>query len=183
MDRPIFFPDWTARQNDYVFKFKENTAYTPEMVVDGEAHFNGSMGRTAVQAIEAAAHQPETEVTVTPGQSESHGAETFDVKVASLQGDPQGDTADVWLAVTESGLYSNVTAGENAGHKLSHVAVMRYLHKIGVAHSGNDPIAYTGTPQVKFKSNWKRENLSVVVFVQEKKSLRVLGVTSIKLPG
>lgn len=179
---PFDSPDWTARQDNYTVKFKENTPYTPEMVVDGDAHFNGSMGHTAVMAIEAAARQPETQITVSSGQPGSHGAESFDVKVASLQGDPSGDTADVWLAITESGLHSNVTAGENAGHELYHVAVMRYLHKIGVAHGG-DAVAYSGTAEAKLKSNWKRENLSVIVFVQDKKSLRVLGVASAKLAG
>jgi len=180
---PFSSADWTARQQDYTVKFKENTPYTPEMVVDGDAHFNGSMGHTAVMSIEAAARQPETEITVSSGQPGSHGAEAFNVKVAGLQGDPQGDTADVWLAITESGLHSNVTAGENSGQELYHVAVMRYLHKIGVAHSGSDPVAYSGTPEVKLKSNWKREDLSVVVFVQDKKSLRVLGVASAKVAG
>ncbi|HEV2288967.1 MAG TPA: DUF1223 domain-containing protein [Candidatus Acidoferrales bacterium] len=178
---PFSSSDWTARQQDYVFKFKESSPYTPEMVVDGDAHFNGSMGHTAVMAIEAAARQPETEITVSSGQPGSHDAEAFSVKVAAIQGDPQGDTADVWLAITETGLHSNVTAGENAGQELYHVAVMRYLHKIGVVHSDSDPIAYSGTAEVKLKSNWKLENLSVVVFVQDKKSLRVLGVASAKV--
>lgn len=179
---PFDSPAWSARQNDYTVKFKEGTAYTPEMVVDGDAHFNGSLPHTAVMAIEAAAREPETDVTVSSGQPGSHGAEAFNVKVASLQGDPQGDTADVWLAITETGLRSNVTAGENAGKELDHVAVMRYLHKIGVAR-GADPVAYSGTPEVKLKSNWNRQNLSVVVFVQDKKSLRVLGVASAKVAG
>jgi hypothetical protein len=32
--------------------------------------------------------------------------------------------------------------------------------------------------QVKFKSNWNRENLRIVIFVQERKSLRILGAAT-----
>jgi hypothetical protein len=41
------------------------------------------------------------------------------------------DVAEVWLAVTEDGLHSSVSLGENAGHVLHHVATLRSLHKIG----------------------------------------------------
>jgi hypothetical protein len=35
--------------------------------------------------------------------------------------------------------------------------------------------------QIKLKSNWKRDNLRVVVFVQERKTWRILGVGSGKI--
>jgi hypothetical protein len=35
------------------------------------------------------------------------------------------------MAVTEDGLHSSVSLGENAGHVLHHVATLRSLRKIG----------------------------------------------------
>jgi len=35
----------------------------------------------------------------------------------------------VWLAITETGLHSSVTRGENAGEDLHHAAVVRFMRK------------------------------------------------------
>ncbi|MGH9782202.1 MAG: hypothetical protein ACRD33_10330, partial [Candidatus Acidiferrales bacterium] len=63
------------------------------------------------------------------------------------------------------------------GHVLYHAAVVRSLHKIGDA-KGNGDAAFAGDARVKLKSNWKRDNLRVVAFVQEKKSRQILGGVS-----
>jgi len=73
-----------------------------------------------------------------------------------------------------------VKAGENAGRNLQHAAVVRYLHKIGAAPAYGSS-AFVLNPQVKFKSNWKSENLRIVVFLQERKSLRILGAASVRV--
>jgi len=87
---------------------------------------------------------------------------------------------EIWIAITEDGLHSSVSAGENAGHTLYHAAVLRYLHKVGAAQSSGDAV-FTGDAHVKLSSKWNRQNLNVVVFLQDKKTLKVLGVASAKL--
>ncbi|MGB6484160.1 MAG: DUF1223 domain-containing protein [Candidatus Acidiferrales bacterium] len=178
---PFSSADWTDRQKDYVSKLANGNPYTPEMVVDGQSQFTGSHGREAQKAIEDAARGPETNVTVTEGKQYPKGAGDFEVSVGKLEGSAAGDEAEVWVAVTEDGLHSAVSAGENAGHTLYHAAVLRYLHKIGVAEAKGDAASFTGDARVKFKSNWKHENLNVVVFVQERKSRQILGAASTKL--
>ncbi|HKW88916.1 MAG TPA: DUF1223 domain-containing protein [Candidatus Acidoferrales bacterium] len=180
---PYSSGEWTARQQEYVAKAKGNTPYTPEMVVEGDAQFVGSNGRAAQQAIEKAVSEPQTQITIGAGQTESKNEESFAVTVGKLIGSDAGDAAQVWLAVTEDGLHSAVTAGENAGHTLSHAAVLRSLHKIGVASAAGDSNSFAGNEKVKLNSSWKRENLRVVVFVQDKKSLKILGAASAKVTG
>jgi hypothetical protein len=41
-------------------------------------------------------------------------------------------------------------------------------------------VSFKGDSRVKFESRWKPENLHVVVFVQEKKSRKILGSASAK---
>jgi hypothetical protein len=178
---PFSSMEWTTRQREYVAHVGGNSPYSPEMVVDGESHFVGSNGRQAQLAIEKAASEPKTLVTITPGQPDSKDAESFAVSVGKLEGNAAGDVAEVWLAITEDGLHSSVTVGENAGHALSHVATLRLLRKIGVAAANKEPNSFAGDPKVKLNSRWKRENLHVVVFVQERKSLKVLGATTAKV--
>jgi hypothetical protein len=86
------------------------------------------------------------------------------------------------MALTEGGLETAVKAGENAGRNLRHAAILRSLHKIGAVPARNSS-AFVVNQQVKFKSNWKRENLRIVVFVQERRSLRILGAASARVTG
>lgn len=180
---PFSSGEWTERQRDYVSKLADKSPYTPEMVVDGQTQFVGNNGREAQQAIEKAVREPETNITVTGGKQDPKDSADFEVSVGELEGNTSGDTAEVWLAVTEDGLHSSVTRGENAGHVLNHAAVLRSLHKIGVAQAKGDKTSFAADARVKFKSDWKRENLRVVVFVQEKKSRKILGAISTKVAG
>jgi hypothetical protein len=175
---PFSSQEWTARQQGYVLKFSHGDVYTPEMVVDGQGGFNGSNGQMAQAAIEKAIQGPETDVTVVDAKVDPKGDDEFKVSVGKLEGNADGDAAEVWVAVTEDGLHSNVSAGENSGHTLYHAAVLRYLHKVGVAQANGGATSFSGDAHVKIKSSWNAQNIKIVAFVQEKKSLKVLGVAS-----
>lgn len=170
---------WTQRQADYVLKFKGKEPYTPQMIVDGQTQMVGGHELEAREAIQQAASQPQTDVTVSPGES-SGASQDFKVRIGKLVGNTDKDSSEVWLAITESGLGSSVGAGENAGKDLRHASVLRSLHKIGVA-KGNGDTTFDSSTKVKFNSGWKRQNLQVVVFIQDRKSLHILGAASIAL--
>jgi len=178
---PFSSADWTLRQQNYVTLVKKD-AYTPELVVNGQSQFLGSDARAAQVEIEKAAGSLKTEVAIKPGSPEK-GSQRFTVSVGKLAGNATGDVAEVWLAVTEDGLHSSVSLGENAGHVLHHVATLRSLHKIGVADANAASAAFTGDPVVKLNSHWNPENVHVTVFIQEKKSREILGAASTKLKG
>jgi hypothetical protein len=175
---PYSSPEWTERQANYSSLIKKDP-YTPELVVDGQYQFLGSNPREAVVEISEAVRAEKTEVSIAPANDDAKN-ERFHVSVGKLAGDTQGDTAEVWLAVTEDGLQSSVNRGENAGRQLKHISTLRALHKIGVA-SDKSAESYTGDPVVKLNSHWNRESLHVTVFVQEKKSRHVIGAASTKL--
>jgi hypothetical protein len=174
---PFSSPDWTQRQQTYVTLIKKD-AYTPELVVDGNSQFVGNNPHQAVLEINKAAQNPKTNVAITSGKAEGKGSQRFTVSVGKLVGNTSGDVAEIWLAITEDGLHSSVSMGENAGHVLNHIATLRSLHKIGVADAGGASASFTGDPVVKFNSHWDPKNLHVVVFVQEKKSREILGAAS-----
>jgi len=177
---PYSSAEWTDRQKDYVEKFKGSGPYTPQMIVDGEKEFTGNNARAAQENIRAALQQQLAKVSIVPDVPGKGDEQHFQVRVGDLPSG--GDKADVWLAVTEDGLQANVEAGENKGKTLQHAAVVRSLQKIGSTGS-KGAADFSGDPQVKFKPNWKRENLRVVVFVQDKKSWRILGAASAKIAG
>jgi hypothetical protein len=174
---PFSSSDWTQRQIEYVTRFKDKEPYTPQLVVDGEVEMTGGQPQKAEQAIQQAAAQPKTEVTLTPANSTPDETQ-FNVRVGKLTGNSDHDIAEVWMAVTESGLASSVGAGENAGKQLHHASVLRSLRKIGVANPKTDS-AFESAQKVKFKSAWNRQNLQVAVFIQEKKSMHILGAAAL----
>jgi hypothetical protein len=176
---PYSSADWTQRQVDYVTRFKDKEPYTPQLIVDGQAEMTGDLEQKTEQAIQQAATQLKTEIALTSSGSAPDGAQ-INVRAGKLSGNSDRDTAEVWLAITESGLASSVDAGENAGKNLHHASVLRSLHKIGVANPKNDS-AYESSQKVKFKSAWNRQNLLVAVFIQEKKSMHILGAAALPI--
>ena len=178
---PFSSPEWTQGQEAYVFMLKNGEPYTPEMVVDGQSQFVGSNEREAELTIERVASGVKTDVSIMPGKLDGKNSQNFDVSVGKLAGDAPGDVVEVWLAVTEDGLHSSVSGGENGGRVLYHAAVVRSLHKIGAAHTGGESLSFTGDPRVKFSSKWKRKSLRVVVFVQKRKSRKILCAASTRL--
>ncbi len=176
---PFSSPEWTERQQAYVALTKSQAA-TPELVVDGQSQFVGSDGPKALSEIEKASHAPMTEVKITSAPEKK--SRQVSVSVGSISEDLGKDVAEVWLAITEDGLHSQVSAGENRSRTLNHVATLRTLRKIGTADA-HKPVSFTGDADVKINSHWNPANLRVTVFVQRKKSRAILGAASAKLQG
>jgi hypothetical protein len=177
---PFSSAEWTGRQERYAAAFGNGTVYTPQMVVDGRTEFVGSREWEARRVIEEMSGKAKTEVHVTLNGTGEDRAQ-FSVHVGKLTGTTGDDLAEVLFALTETGLHSAVTRGENSGEDLHHAAVVRTLRRIGVANAKDPETAFAGEASVSFDRDWKRDNLRAVVFVQEKKSRKILGAVEIKV--
>jgi hypothetical protein len=173
---PFSGREWTLRQQDYAETLKDNP-YTPQLVVDGHTALVGSREALARQAIATASAQPKAHVALTLAPSGKPFVEQATISVDPLTGTQLSDKSEVWLAVTESGLHSSVSAGENAGSDLHHASVVRALRKITTI-DGNRAASYSGNTPVHLDSSWKPQNVRVVVFVQEKKSRQIVGAAA-----
>jgi hypothetical protein len=159
---PFSSPAYTERQGAYAAHFGgAGRVYTPQMVVDGRTEFVGSDERTARRAIEAAARGPKAFVRAAPGTND-------EVRV-TVAGAAAG--ADVFLAVVEDGLLSDVTRGENAGRRLAHVAVVRALAVAGRVDARGRFDAETPVPRGPGARR-------VLAFVQEPATGHVLGASA-----
>ncbi len=116
---------FTQRQEDYGRRLNTQGPYTPQMIVDGTAEFNGSDGPLAAQAIASEGQRPKADVRI------SSTAAGLQVDVTAAP-----HAANVYLAIAENAAASQVSAGENKGHKIEHVAVVRSLRKIGSVKKG-----------------------------------------------
>ena len=177
---PFSSPQYRARQNDYALAFHSDDIYTPQMVVNGVVEFVGSDARRAFHEIRAAAQVETTQIdlSLTPN---SHDPDLMDLSLRfSNPHSTKLNTSDVYLAITESNLSTDVQRGENAGHTLHHSDVVRSFGVIGRI----DPQGANGGQLIstlRLPEEWNRENLHAVVFVQERQSLRITGANVIDL--
>src|SRR5258708_11822530 len=166
---PFSSREWTERQEDYAASFGNGNVYTPQMVVDRRLEFVGSRGWEGKRGIEEQAGKAKASVSVTPAHS-SDGKERFNVQVGKLTDSRTDDTPELWFAITETGLHSEVTRGENAGEHLHHAAVVRTLRKIGVANAKDPETSFTGEASVAFDRGWRRATLRPMPFLHANNS-------------
>jgi hypothetical protein len=175
----------SARQVDYARTFGNDGPYTPQMVVDGSAEFVGSNEGAARRAIDRAAHNAKASIELSwlPSNGpRTERREVLEVRVHQITGASKDDPAEVFLAITEDNLHSNVARGENAGRALDHVSVTRRLERIGKANPGA-AASFSAQPELKLEPSWKRADLRVVVFVQQEKSRHVLAAAVLSVPA
>lgn len=155
---PFSSAQFTQRQS----QFAKDGPYTPEMVVDGRAEFIGSDRAKALAAIAAAAQVPKASVSI---------ALREDKLRIDIEGVPGKPDADVFVAITESGLRSNVARGENAGRELSHAGVVRRLVLAGHTKTTD----FSAQIPVTLSPAWKPQNVRIVAFVEDRRSHAILG--------
>lgn len=163
---------FSQRQESYAHAFKLGSNYTPQMVVDGATEFVGSNSGKASDAIAKAVDSPKSTIEISPG------AHRWSVKITNV---PLHRGATVYAAIAEDGISTRVEGGENSGKMLEHVSVVRRLDTLGEIAS--DKSSLDAAFEVSADPEWKRENLKVVVFVQENDAKKVIGVGSAKVGG
>ena len=165
-------PLFSARQQEYGRLFRGDSVYTPQIVVNGQAQALGSDSGAVQQAIRAVAEGPRANVQISAA-----GADRVSFKVNGL---PAGvKNVEMLLAVTESGMASNVEKGENKGRRLTHTSVVRSLTNLGRLDSTNG--AYSAEARLNLQPEWNRQNVKLVLLVQDRSTLRIVGVAWIKL--
>jgi hypothetical protein len=160
---------YSQRQSQYASRFNLGSVYTPQMVVNGRDEFVGNDTSRAARTIANAAHplasRPEIAIVA--------GGNDLDIRIANA-----GKHArDVFLAIAESDLSTQVGRGENHGRLLRHTAVVRELRKIGATSDGQ----FSGRTELKLKSDWQRAKVRAVVFLQDPSSLEIVGAAQAAL--
>ena len=178
---PFSSAAFSERQNQYAGAFGTNQIYTPQMVVDGRREFIGSLEGKARREIARAAQTPKAKVVLV--KESAHPPDdliSMHVSVGQLPRTTSNDTGEVWLAITEGELSTDVRRGENAFRTLQHTGVVRRMELLRALEAG-DAEGFTAEFTVSLAPEWKRQNLRAVVFIQERVSRRVLGVGQMRL--
>jgi hypothetical protein len=168
---------FTRRQRLYADRFKSGDIYTPQMVVDGATAFVGSDIEAARRAIERAGAAPRGLVRLEVDASVKRRV-IVSVTTSDLpRAESRDERSDVIVAIVEDGLSTDVKRGENKGRTLTHAAVVRELVTAGELSADGATIR----AEIAVGQDWRREQLKVVAFVQERKSRRILAAATAPL--
>ncbi len=159
---PFSQAQFTSRQRMHAYFMGTTRTYTPQMVVDGRDELTGSNASGATTVITRAAHAPHVAVKL----ARQGDAIAIDIAAAPAS---EGVT-HAMLATTERNLHTAVTAGENRGETLAHGPIVRSLRF--VADLSTQGLRTTVQQPA-------RANTRVVVFVEGRDSLHVLGAGTV----
>jgi hypothetical protein len=172
---PFSSPRWSQRQQAYAGRvFHTNRIYTPQVVVNGHAECVGnSEGDVLGRISDALAAEPAGQVSlaIDPPTPDGHLRVKVGAKLARAVG--AGDL-DLWVAVYESGLSTEVKAGENASRILRNDRVVRRLEKAFTlpATAGAEK---SGEIVLGIDKRWKTGSLGVAAFLQDPATLAIHG--------
>lgn len=160
---------FSERQRFANARIRNRTVYTPQLMLDGKDYRRGlslESLRADVDAINrmkpGAAIQ--LQLHTGPGALEVNGNVTA-----------TSPAAQVFLALSESRLSNQVTAGENRGKRLEHDHVVRELAGPFAAGALRHRLA--------INPNWKHKDLTVSAFVQDAASGEVLQALALPYCG
>jgi hypothetical protein len=120
-------PKFSERQKAYAKALSNGMSYTPQVVVNGQAHVVGSDEHKIEWAIDSMA-KAFAAARVPVRLSSANGKLVIDVGAA-----PQGAAKDatVWLAVIAKAVKVSIERGENRGKSVTYANVVRELMPVG----------------------------------------------------
>ncbi len=167
-------PAYTDRQREEVRRQRSAFAYTPQVVLDGrdfrEWHSDGGPA-TAIASINTNPARATIELAAEPRGNNV----TVDMRVLVPAARDRAH-AVVMVALAQSGLVSDVKAGENAGRRLAHDHVVRQW-------LAGPPLDANGEAraQLSFALPADPGPLSIVAFAEDSKSGEVLQALALPL--
>jgi hypothetical protein len=175
---PFSSARWSQRQSAYAgHVFHTNRIYTPQVVVNGHAECVGNSERDVAGRIaDALAAEPAARVSlaIAPPTPDGHLKVNVGAKLAKAVA--AGDL-DLWVAVYESGLSTDVKAGENASRVLRNDRVVRRLEK-AFTLPGTAGAEKSGEITLGIDKRWKLEGLGVAAFLQDPATLAIHGAAA-----
>lgn len=167
---PFSKADYTERQKQYSETFKLSSIYTPQVVINGRKEMVGSKEsqlRTAIQ--EELKTAPVAQIELTAKKKDES---TIEVSYKLVN----AGKANLNIALVQLKAITNVKRGENKGHTLEHINIVRDLKIIAVNKEAN------ATADFNIPSGLSLKDVKLIAFVQDKTSLKITGATEALTP-
>ncbi len=169
---PNSSPALTDRQSEYERALGRDTAFTPQIIVDGTEEIrNGNTPQQVEEVLQKAKTAPKVPVHIGEVTVNSGSPSVLRVHIETGENFAEHN-ADVYVAVALDRVESEVLRGENGGRNLVHVSVVQELSRIGKLPKGR---TFTQDVELKLKPGTDPKNLRLMAFVQESGRGKVLG--------
>jgi hypothetical protein len=163
---PFSLQSVTDRQQDYGTRFRLDSVYTPQAIVDGEAQMTGSDGTALLRAIEQAAATPAIDLAVEDAQWSGNSVR---FKVRAGTGSTAPSNVNLTAVLADDSAQASIGGGENAGRTLRYVAVVRTMKNLGKGPLDGREL------ELKASDAGKSGPMRLVVFLTDSRSGHVLG--------
>ncbi len=165
-------PALTDRQSEYERALGRDTAFTPQIIVDGTEEIrHGNTPQQVEEVLQRAKAAPKVPVHI--GEVTVHSGNPSVLRVHIETGENVAKhNADVYVAIELDHVESEVLHGENGGRHLVHVSVVQELSRIGKLPKGR---TFAENVELKLMPGADPKNLRLMAFVQESGPGKVLG--------
>jgi len=163
--------DYSKRQNEYARYLHLQSVYTPQIVVNGQHEFVGSEEGTLRNAIKTNLEKPSNNQL----SLNVSGVEKDQVSIKySTEGADKNTVLQI--AVLQKSAQTKVERGENGGHTLSHVQIVRKLQKVSLG--GN-----SGTANIALPHGFDTQGWEIIGFLQNTTNGAVVAAAKATLPN
>ena len=167
----------TDRQAAYESALKEQSSYTPQIIVDGTEQIRINYPQQQMTDIfEKAAAAPKVSVRIGDVAVDAANPSLLRAHIETdVNSEKHG--GDVYVAVALDHVESQVLKGENGGKHLVHVAVVQQIAKVGKLPKGK---SFSQDVQLRLAPGTDPKKLRLVAFVQESGPGNVIGAAQRK---
>ena len=164
---------FSQRQRRVASLNHSRTVYTPQLVLQGQDFRRHSRVQTWVERINQTPARAQIALHVTPQTGALRIATKAEVADTTLRREAQ-----VYVALYENNLQSDVTAGENTGRTLHHQFVVRqWIGPLPLDAQGQ----LRWSQSVALAKMWKRRDLGVVICVLDRRNGDTLQAVALSL--
>ncbi len=160
--------DYTVRQQQYAQVLHPESVYTPQAVVQGQFEMVGS-NKPGISNALAKVREQSDDITITANATLNNNTVTVSHDVNKMGSDQQ-----LIVALVQTHASTSIARGENSGVQLAGYNVVRDLVVTPLNQNSTDT-------KVKLPSGLQPDNTSVVVFVQDVSSKKIIAATQVKI--
>lgn len=158
-------PEYTARQAQYKAQFNARYLVTPQFVGNGTEIVKGNYVQSWID--KQLEHRSPSKINFEASVCQSKLCIDYQLPSSELN-------KELYIALIENNIYSDVKAGENRGKQYNHQNIVRYLKRVPLTDvEGNYSYELPGDLELK--------NCEVAVFVQDTESLEISSAQRKKL--
>jgi len=158
---------YTDRQRQYASWLKLQSVYTPQIVVNGRKEFIGSDASTLRGTIEKDLQGQAVTARVSINNLRKEGSKLE----WSWQTEGTNKGLSLVVALVQHSATTNVRSGENGGHTLSHVQIVRNLQSVSLNGKSN------GAGHMDWSAAIKPGDTEVIAFLQNEDNGEIVAAT------